>query len=375
MTGTPPSARAALYRLYDANDRLLYVGMTSDPKKRWAAHAVRKPWWPEVATRDVEWFADRKAAQEAEAAAIRGESPLYNHQHNDVSTPLIALLPAVDDEPLRPTLRRVDQDDRPAAQRVAADLRALIMSGDAPLGSRLPTNGEFVERYRISNVTVQRALAILKDEGLVVGRSGSGVYVTSPTPPGFGAAEAHRKQVLDCGEVKAPHQIAEALRLTESESVLCERSVIDVDDWPVRLIATYRKGKTAEANRGRTVDRVSVRQPTTAELVALNLSQDVPVLVTTRVFQGDSGLPLGVDVIVEPGNLCQREYGAFEATAPSAQTETETVALRSLLARVLHLLADDDELFNNGVFRAIELLSANGPGRNDPRMCGRGGEE
>lgn len=56
MTETNPPERTALYRLYDTRHQLLYVGITNDPRVRFATHAVDKPWWPNVVRRDVEWF-------------------------------------------------------------------------------------------------------------------------------------------------------------------------------------------------------------------------------------------------------------------------------------------------------------------------------
>ena len=35
--------RTALYRLYDAEDQLLYIGITSYPPKRWTEHERDKP--------------------------------------------------------------------------------------------------------------------------------------------------------------------------------------------------------------------------------------------------------------------------------------------------------------------------------------------
>jgi len=72
--------RSALYRLYDAGDQLLYVGITDDPKTRFAQHRDDKPWWPQVAIRDVEWFPDRATAEAQERQAIQAESPRYNRQ-------------------------------------------------------------------------------------------------------------------------------------------------------------------------------------------------------------------------------------------------------------------------------------------------------
>jgi predicted GIY-YIG superfamily endonuclease len=80
MTGAP-AGRTALYRLYDSADALLYVGIAEDPKKRWSEHAADKPWWSNVAQRDVEWFSARELAEAAERVAITSEAPLHNVRH------------------------------------------------------------------------------------------------------------------------------------------------------------------------------------------------------------------------------------------------------------------------------------------------------
>ena len=66
------------------------------------------------------------------------------------------------------------RDGRPRHQQIAADLRALIMSGD--LVGKLPTTHQLMEMYAVGSPTVQRALQVLKDERFVEGRRGSGVY-------------------------------------------------------------------------------------------------------------------------------------------------------------------------------------------------------
>ncbi|WP_374773188.1 PLP-dependent aminotransferase family protein [Streptomyces sp. NBC_01310] len=56
------------------------------------------------------------------------------------------------------------------------------------IGGKLPSSRALVERYRVSPVTVSRALAQLAAEGLVVTRPGSGVFRASPrtAPPAPG---------------------------------------------------------------------------------------------------------------------------------------------------------------------------------------------
>ncbi|MFD7016092.1 GIY-YIG nuclease family protein [Streptomyces sp. NPDC059928] len=77
-TGVDGAGVTALYRLYDSDDRLLYIGVTKNPPRRFAAHRSDKPWWPNVARREVSWWPTRYEAGRAESAAIWNESPLYN---------------------------------------------------------------------------------------------------------------------------------------------------------------------------------------------------------------------------------------------------------------------------------------------------------
>jgi hypothetical protein len=67
-----------LYRCYDADDRLLYVGITESPGRRHARHRDDKAWWPEVAYVEWEFFETIGAAVDAERDAIENESPLHN---------------------------------------------------------------------------------------------------------------------------------------------------------------------------------------------------------------------------------------------------------------------------------------------------------
>ena len=84
-TDGPPDGgapeRTALYRFYDSDDELLYVGISKDPTARWEQHRV-KPWWRDVTMRVIEWHDDRATAEHAERKAIQTEGPRHNVQHN-----------------------------------------------------------------------------------------------------------------------------------------------------------------------------------------------------------------------------------------------------------------------------------------------------
>ena len=67
-----------LYRFYDGNDNLLYIGITGFMPRRAAQHA-RKSEWHRFATRvELQHFESRQEALKAETTAIRNEMPAYN---------------------------------------------------------------------------------------------------------------------------------------------------------------------------------------------------------------------------------------------------------------------------------------------------------
>lgn len=68
----------ALYRHFDRNGELLYIGITNDLQLRWLQHAETSPWAWLVADTTVVWFPDRARAAAAERQAIRRDRPLFN---------------------------------------------------------------------------------------------------------------------------------------------------------------------------------------------------------------------------------------------------------------------------------------------------------
>jgi DNA-binding transcriptional regulator YhcF (GntR family) len=76
----------------------------------------------------------------------------------------------------------LDPDDpRPPYQQVANALRAAILTRKLAPGEKLPSGAELAQRYGVARMTVQQAIRVLRDEGLVVSRQGSGVFVRERT--------------------------------------------------------------------------------------------------------------------------------------------------------------------------------------------------
>jgi hypothetical protein len=69
----------AVYRIYDAKNRLLYVGCSKNPVgNRLRQHGEEKGWYQEVAFIKVQWFPGWVEAAAEEMEAIYTEKPLYN---------------------------------------------------------------------------------------------------------------------------------------------------------------------------------------------------------------------------------------------------------------------------------------------------------
>lgn len=83
LTAATHAARTAVYRLFNSDGVLLYVGVARNPAERMKFHQQFKKWWAEVSDTTEEWFDNRALALDAEAVAIREESPLYNIQEAD----------------------------------------------------------------------------------------------------------------------------------------------------------------------------------------------------------------------------------------------------------------------------------------------------
>lgn len=73
-----PDEATTLYRFYDPEWRLLYVGVSWNPHERFKAHAGDKAWWGYVSYIRVDHYATRDAALQAESDTIREERPPFN---------------------------------------------------------------------------------------------------------------------------------------------------------------------------------------------------------------------------------------------------------------------------------------------------------
>jgi len=67
-----------VYRVYDQEGRLLYVGASVNVFTRLREHRLYAEWWPLAFEGTVTRYENRAMARSVEAHAIRNEGPLYN---------------------------------------------------------------------------------------------------------------------------------------------------------------------------------------------------------------------------------------------------------------------------------------------------------
>jgi len=69
-----------------------------------------------------------------------------------------------------------------AYRQLATVLRDRIRNGELPPGRRLPSEKDLHDEFGLARETIRRALAVLRQEGLIEVRHGHGTFVAE-TPP------------------------------------------------------------------------------------------------------------------------------------------------------------------------------------------------
>jgi len=67
-----------LYRFFDKDNVLLYVGISINAYNRAKQHKADKEWWPDVVQITLETYPDRATVELQEKQVIAAESPKYN---------------------------------------------------------------------------------------------------------------------------------------------------------------------------------------------------------------------------------------------------------------------------------------------------------
>lgn len=245
-----------------------------------------------------------------------------------------------------------DQPRRNRARLIADDLRTAIRTGEYQPGHQLPSTSALRQRHRAATATVNSAINLLRDEGLVEGRPGAGVFVRErPTVKRLARNRLSRAE-RDAGRgammtdatsggftvtvqanvrfEPADPATAETLQIAEGDEVVVRDRVMSADGVPVQLAtsrlprAITRGSRVEQENTGpggtharleelghrldRAVETVAARPATVEEADLLRLQPGAPVVEVERVVFTVDGAPVEVNRMVMTGERYQLVY-------------------------------------------------------------------
>lgn len=167
-----PSQRTALYRYFDVNRDLLYVGISIDPDERWKQHRYSSKKWPAlVSYRTDQWLNSKWEAEEAEIEAIKAEKPRFNGAHNFTEAPIESV-----------AWPRFRGSQAAAASYLTCLMRGEIATGRWLAGQKLPPLAHIAEKIETGRRAASLAAAKIEEEGLIEFRWGQGFFICPIVP-------------------------------------------------------------------------------------------------------------------------------------------------------------------------------------------------
>ena len=226
-------------------------------------------------------------------------------------------------------------------EEIAESLRARIAAGEFAPGEIVPSGRDLAEQWSVSRATAIKAMDVLRNDGVVEARQGTGFIVTeTPVARPAGSRRAGSARVSggmpflrigDPDSVQPPPHVAEALRMRHGESALRRVRILqrpdgtphsyveawfpqDVTDAAPRLAqaAPIAEGTTRYVRRqtGRYpvegTDATSVRLAKETEAQHLALTEPTAVAVVLHTAYDQDGRPLVCEEGVTPGPLYER---------------------------------------------------------------------
>lgn len=254
------------------------------------------------------------------------------------------------------------QPPRARYRQVADRLRQAIQAGEYAPGELLPSQPELARRYGLNQTSINRAIALLRQEGLVRVEQGRGAYVLDlPTarrvrriPHRDGervstfASEMHRlglepkTDLVRAVVTTVPGPVAQLLGVEGDQQVLVRERRMFANGRPVQLATSYIPLDVAGspevadpdtnpaalydrlAEQGhrpvRFMEEIEVRRATSAEAGFLGVGDGMPVFEVVRVAYDQDGRALDVAVNVLSSYQWRLVYEWDDATPPRKDT-------------------------------------------------------
>lgn len=210
---------------------------------------------------------------------------------------------------------------------IADDLRRRIDDGEFAGGRLLPSESELSAGYSVSRVTVRKALEVLRDEGRVDSRQGSGWFAAAAFRQPLArlhtleaqleaSGQASQRRILDFAFTDAPTRVRAGLGV---DKVLKVRRVNLADGHPFARVTVWCPDhlgahlSRAQVERssfydllgvalGGAVQTMGADAASTADAALLEIPVGSPVLVCERVTSDPAGTPLLMAEYVFPAH-------------------------------------------------------------------------
>jgi GntR family transcriptional regulator, transcriptional repressor for pyruvate dehydrogenase complex len=130
----------------------------------------------------------------------------------------------------------------PLVDLAVSQLRDQVLSGQWPVGGRLPAETELAQQLEVGRSTVREAIRALVHAGLLETRQGSGTYVRSVTPGAEWEPRLRRAAVLEAYEVRQALEV-QAARLAASRRT--EADVAALRECLARRTEARARGRNA----------------------------------------------------------------------------------------------------------------------------------
>lgn len=99
-------------------------------------------------------------------------------------------------------MQKLDPNDgRPPFQQVVSVIKAAIATREFEPGDKLPSIAELGRHFEVAPMTIQKAVGVLRDEGLIVSRQGKGLFVRLRTERAVGL-RPHMERAFEKGDVR-----------------------------------------------------------------------------------------------------------------------------------------------------------------------------
>ena len=214
-------------------------------------------------------------------------------------------------------------------------------------GIPIPTETELGKRFRVSRITVRRAIEDLVAEGLLLRQQGRGTFVQKPKLThelnritswteqlktlGFSPETSHRKIIRQ----KAPAHVAETLCLASSETIFRIERIRLAQHEPISYMINFLPAKLLPGFNSHSftgeslydllaqeygfvaamaVDTVGTRSASSEEANALCIEHKAPILSVRRVSYLQDGTPLELAIVASRGDRYQYQVALTGAT-------------------------------------------------------------